>query len=72
MEKLLGRKRASLLDQGNTDLSKALDIVVEKYISHPRVKKNEKNSLKRQFNPFSIPKVSNNNVSKLLKYIICQ
>lgn len=31
IEKMLGIKPASLLDQENTDLSNAIDIVVEKY-----------------------------------------
>ena len=49
IEKLLGIKPAGLLDQKNTDLSKAIGIIVEKYSSYLRVQKIKKNLIRFPF-----------------------
>ena len=54
VEKLSEVKPTSVLDQENTNLSKAIDIIAEKYISHPSVKKIKKYF--KNFNPFSFQK----------------
>ena len=62
-----GIKPTSILDQENTNLSKAIDIIVEKYSSHPciiKIKKNFKN-----FNLFSSQKLGNTHVYTLLSNI---
>ena len=41
VEKWSEIKPTSVLDQGNTELSKTIDIVVKKYSSHPSIKKEQ-------------------------------
>ena len=65
--KFLGTKPTSVSDQKNTDLSKALNIIVEKYSTHLVIKEIKENV--KHFNPFSFQKVSNSNVCKLLRNI---
>ena len=59
IKKCLGIKPIIISDQGNTDLFKDIDIIVEKYSSHLTVKEIKKNI--KHFNPFSLQRVSNSN-----------
>lgn len=63
VEKFSWIKPTSDLEQGNTGLSTAIDIAVERYSSYPSIKKNNF----KHFNPFSFQKASNKNVQKLIK-----
>ena len=67
VEKTSGIKPTSILDQENRNLSTATDIIVGKYSPHLsfiKIKKKFQN-----FNPFSLQKLGNNNVYKLVKNI---
>ena len=63
LRKTPGIKPASNLDQENTNMSKAIDIIIEKYSSCPIVKKIMKNF--KNLNLFSFQQVSNTNIYKL-------
>ena len=62
-----GIRPTSTLDQENTNLLKAIDIVVEKYNSHLSIIKIKKTF--KDFNPFLFQKVFNTNVCTLLNNI---
>ena len=62
-----GIRPTSILDQENTNLLKAIDIVVEKYNSHLSIIKIKKTF--KDFNPFLFQKVFNTNVCTLLNNI---
>ena len=62
-----GIRPTSILDQENTNLLKAIDIVVEKYNSHLSIIKIKKNF--KDFNPFLFQKVFNTHVYTLLNNI---
>ena len=62
-----GIRPTSILDQENTNLLKAIDIVVEKYNSHVSIIKIKKTF--KDFNPFLFQKVFNTNVCTLLNNI---
>lgn len=62
-----GIRPTSTLDQENTNLLKAIDIVVEKYNSHVSIIKIKKTF--KDFNPFLFQKVFNTNVCTLLNNI---
>lgn len=62
-----GIRPTSTLDQENTNLLKAIDIVVEKYNSHLSIIKIKETF--KDFNPFLFQKVFNTNVCTLLNNI---
>lgn len=62
-----GIRPTSTLDQENTNLLKAIGIVVEKYNSHLSIIKIKKTF--KDFNPFLFQKVFNTNVCTLLNNI---